>query len=342
MDLNKVNRTALVTYGLPLLVLLFSIALAISPALEKYPQLATAITYDLVLTAPLLFLILALKSKISKLKTVPFFIGGIVIATFLIPESGQEHLGYIKTYLFPVVELIVLTFLSFKIYKGIKTFQANSNQTSDFQVISKESTKELFGKSRYASLFASEISMIYYAFFSWKRKKLKGNEFTKYKENASIALAGAFLMVVCIETYAFHVLLLKWSAIAAWALTGLSVYSAFGIIAHIKALLQRPSVLTHEKLILKNGLIADITIPLTEIEKIEMLSKEISSEALNIGNLGIHKESTNHNIAIHFKTPQTIEKIYGFTEECDIILLHMDEKNRFLNLVHERLQEHSN
>ena len=184
--------------------------------------------------------------------------------------------------------------------------------------------------------------MIYYALFAWKPRKLKHNEFTKYKENASLALAGAFLMVVFIETYAFHVLLMKWSTIAAWILTGLSIYSAFSIIAHIKALLKRPSILNNEKLVLKNGLIADITVNLNDIVKIEGFSKEMYSEELKIGNLGLQKESTNHNIAIHFKNPQIIEKMYGFTEECDILLVHMDNRNRFLNEVNANLLKLSN
>ena len=342
MRLYKIDIIVLLNYGLPLLVILFSIALTLSPLLREHPELANAITYDLVLTAPLLFLLIAFKSKIPKLRAIPFFIGGIIIATFLIPESGQEHLGYLKSYVLPVVELFIFTFLLFKIRKGIRAFRANSNQTFDFHSLSKISSQELFGKSRYASLFATEITMMYYAFFCWKRKKLESTEFTKYKENASIALAGAFLLVISIETYAFHILLMKWSPIAAWILTGLSIYSAFSIIAHIKALIKRPSVLTHEKLILKNGLIADITIPLIEIDKIEGFSKELNSEELEIGNLGISKESSNHNIVIYFTKRQTIEKMYGFTEECDILLVHMDEKNRFLTKVNNNLNKISN
>lgn len=337
MGLFKVDRLVAFNYVLPLLIVLISIILGLSPLLKQQPELATAITYDLVLTAPVLFFMLSFKSKVAKLKTLPFFIGGIVIATFLLPESGQEHLGYIKTYFLPFIEIIVLAFLSFKIYKGVQVYKAHSNQTADFLTISKRSATALFGKSRYASVFASEISMLYYAFFSWKPKKLKKNEFTKYKENASIALAGAFLMVICIETYAFHVLLMKWSAIAAWTLTLLSIYSAFSIVAHMKALLKRPSFLTHQKLILRNGLLADIVIPLTEIDKIEVFSKELHSKNLKIGNLGFNKESSNHNIAIHFTTPQTIEKMYGFIEECDILLVHIDEKNRFVTAVQKKL-----
>lgn len=339
MKFLNINKLVLLNYGLPLLIILFSVALALSPLLVKYPDLAAGIVYDLTLIAPISFLFLSKKSKASKIKAVPFFIGGIVIATYVLPENGQEHLNFIKTYVLPIVEIVVLVVLSSKIYKGIKTFQQNSNQTTDFYAISKVSAKELFPDSRYASLFASEITMLYYAFFSWKFRKLKNYEFTNYKENASLALAGALIMVLLIETYAFHILLMKWSSIGAWILTGLSIYSMFSIIAHMKALLIRPTILTDYALIIKNGLIADITIPLKTIKKIEGFSKEMVSKDMKIGNLGLSKESTNHNIAIHFNKPQVIEKMYGFSQHCDILLVHLDEKNRMLNLVNEKLNE---
>ena len=239
----------------------------------------------------------------------------------------------------PLIEIILFSFLSYKIFKAVKTFRSKSSETADFLEICKTSSQKLLGKSRYTALFATEITVLYYAFFGWQQRKPKNNEFTGYKENASIAMAGAFLMVVFIETYAFHVLLMKWSSIAAWVLTGLSIYSALSIVAHIKALLKRPSVLTNEKLVLKNGLIADISVKLTDISRIEAYSKEMNSKENKVGHLGINTESSNHNIAIHFKSPQTIQKMYGFTKECDVLLVHIDDKHQFLTKVSEKLQE---
>ena len=76
---------------------------------------------------------------------------------------------------------------------------------------------------------------------------------------------------------------------------------------------------------------------LKEIAKIELCSKEIQREDLKIGNLGLSKESTNHNVAIHFNTPQTIQKAYGFSEACDVLLIHVDAKNAFVYCIKERL-----
>ena len=338
----KYDKNLLLSYILPLTVILSSVGIALSPLLNQYPELVTGITYDLTLTAPLLFLFLSRNSSTSKLGAIPFFIVGIVIASYTLPKTEQLHLGYIKTYVLPFVELAIITILIRKAYRGFKLFKSNSNKTTDFYAISKKSAVQLFGKSGFAAFLSTEITMIYYALFSWEKKKLVENEFTGYKENASVALAVALLMVVFIETFTFHILLMKWNAIAAWIFTGTSIYTAFLIFAHLKALIQRPSVLTDEKLIFKNGLIADIAIPLNEIDKVEVYSKEMKSEEIKIGNLGLSKESTNHNVSLYFKRKQTIEKMYGFTEDCEVLLVHIDNKNDFVKKVKAKLEQHRN
>lgn len=337
MGFQRFMRVELLIFGLPLFVILASVFLALSPLIQDYPDLAIAITYDLTLTAPLVYFLLIRKRKISKLTIVPVFILGLIIATFLLPDHQQIHLNAIKNYAVPIVELVVLTILIRKIFYGVKTFRSRSVRTTDFYNIAKESSKELFGKSRFASFFSSEITMMYYALFSWGKKKLNANEFTNYKDNASIILAGAFLMVIFIETFAFHLLLMKWSSLVAWILTATSIYMGLMILGHIKALTKRPSILTDTELILKNGLIADISIRLDEINKVELCTKEMESKNLRIGNLGLSKESKHHNVALHFKTPQIIEKFYGFTQECDVLLLHIDNRNDFVDSINKTM-----
>ncbi len=297
-----------------------------------------AITYDLTFTAPLLFLLLSRKSKVSKVKAIPFFIGGILIASYLLPEDAQVHLGYIKSYVLPLVELIALIFFIFNVRKAIKVFKSNSGKATDFYKLSKLSAKELFGTSKFGAFFSTEITVIYYALFSWKTRNHSQNEFTNYRDNASIALVAALLMVVFMETYAFHILLIKWSELAAWIFSAASLYTALFIVAHSKALMQRPSIITNTELILKNGLIADISIPLDKIDEVKLCNQEIHTEKIKIGNLGLSKESTNHNIALYFKTPQTIEKIYGFTEQCHVLMLYMDNKKEFVEKLTKAIQ----
>jgi len=328
-----------IVYGIPLLIIGIAIAIALSPILHQYPHIAIGITYDLVLTAPLAYLLIIRKRKVPKITVAPIIVLGIVIASFIVPEQQQGHLNAIKTYLLPLIELIVFSILISKIYRGIRTFQSESKHLSDFYAISKSSAKSLFEKKAFASFFASEISMFYYGLGAWRFKKLQKNQFSNYKESASIAMAGGLLLVVFIETFSFHVLLMKWSIVAAWIFTGTSIYSALLIIAHIKALILRPALLTKDSLILKNGLIADIHVPLNQIDSVALCSSEKQSSDIRIGNLGLSKESTTHTLMLYFKTPQTIEKMYGFTEECDALLFHLDGKAAFVHTLTAALKK---
>lgn len=339
----KLPVNFLLIYGLPLLVIIFSVVIALSPLLQKYPEIAIGITYDLTITAPLLFLFLSRRSTTSELRAVPFFVIGILIATQLLPENQTEHLDYIKTYLFPAVEVLILLTLGLKINKGIKTFKTHADGEADFYEISRKSSQELFGPTKFASFFSSEITMMYYALIAWRKEKYAQITFTNYKENAGIALAMALLMVIFIETYAFHVLLLKWRLTAAWILTATSAYTAFMVIAHIKSLIISPSVLTKKELLLKNGLIARAKIDLKNIDDVVLCSKEIkSTNAMKVSNLGLHKDSVNHTMAIYFNNEQRIEKAYGFEEKCDVLLFHMDDKSNFMHQLQSNIEQHKN
>ncbi len=339
MESLKLDKIKLVAYGLPLLVFLISIVIGLSPILKQHPELAAAIIYDLTLTVPILFLILSRNTNISKLRAIPLFIIGIITATYVLPESGQQHLSYLKTYALPAIELIALGIIALKIRKGIRIVKSQIEPSEDFLAICKKSVEEIFGKSKFALFISFEITMLYYALFSWGKKKLAPNEFTNYRENGNLALMGALLMVIGIETFTFHTLLVKWSSVVAWILTGTSMYTALMIFAQIKALLQSPTVLLGEKLIVQNGLISNIHIHLDEIHTIEVCTEEMKLEDLKIGNLGLSKESTDHTIALYFNTPQTIEKMYGSTEVCDVLLLHIDNRNGFIEKMNNALKK---
>ncbi|MFS4466794.1 hypothetical protein [Maribacter sp. 2210JD10-5] len=330
MDISKLGTSNFIIYGLPLVVIISSLSIAISPLLDYYPDIAIGITYDLILTAPLLFLYLSRKSRRSKLQVVPFFMIGIVLSSFLLPKSQHEHLNYIKTYLFPLLELTIFCTLVFKIHKGVKVFKSNTRSEMDFQEICAESVEESLGNSKFTSLFTSEITMLYYAFLTWRKKKFSCTTFTNYKENAAIALSIAFILIILIETISFHMVLVQWSNILAWILTATSIYTVLMIFAHIKALILNPSLLTAKQLILKNGLISRTKIALKNIEEVRLCNKEIpSTKVLKVGNLGLHKNTSNHNIAIYFKQEQTIHKAYGKKEKCNVLLVHVDDKNIF-------------
>ena len=108
-------RNYLMIYGIPAAVIVASVCLALSPLLQQNPALITGITYDLALTSPLLYLLLIWNKNIPKITVVPFFILGLVLATFLLPEN--THLNLLTTWVLPLIELTVISTIGYKIFQ---------------------------------------------------------------------------------------------------------------------------------------------------------------------------------------------------------------------------------
>lgn len=322
---------------IPLGIIGFSIFLALGSVLPVNKALATGITYDLLLTSPLVYFLLIRKRSIPNITVIPVFIIGLVVASLIIPAQHASHLSFAKSYVLPLVELTVFSIVITKVVKTVRTFKshAHSNDSPDFLNILRETAGEVIPSRKVATLFSIEISMLYYALFSWKKRTLKPNEFSIYKDNASLATFGAIIFILLVETVVLHFLLIQWSAVVAWILFGLSIYTVLQLLGHVKAIIKRPALIANRTLQLKYGLFGDANIPLALIDRVEATTADIEIEGKTVENLSLLKGIESHNLAIHFKEPVTITKAYGMPKSCDVLLISIDQKQEFLKQVTE-------
>jgi len=337
MDLLKVKRIDLLTFGTPLLVILASTFVALSSLTKTHPEVTSLLAYDLAVLSPLLYFFLIRKRKISKLTVIPFVTVGIILTTILLPENQHNHLNIIKAIVIPALEIFLLVTILRKAYLISKRLKANSQTAADTYSIIKKSCIEAFGKGRFINFLIAEMAVLYYGLFAWKKRKVRKNEFTNYKDNGTKPLLWGLIFIMLIETVVLHFLLAKWSFIAAWVLTALSIYTVLMVFAHLKALLKRPSRIEKNKVILINGLLSSIEIDIAQIKKVEFHSKEISTADELTGNLGLTKESKNHNVAIYFSETQTVEKFYGLNQKCEMLVFYIDDKNKFVEKVNSKI-----
>jgi hypothetical protein len=335
----QIEKDQVLTYGLPIIVILSSVFLALSPLMGNHPNLAIGITYDLTLTAPLIYFLLIRKKRVPLFTVVPFFILGITLASLLLPNHQQDHLDLIKTYLLPAIELIVFSVISYHVFKLTKAFKEASNTTYDFYTVLKESAIKTIGSPKIARIFASEIAMVYYALFSWKKAPALENGFTNYKENGITALLGVILFLLLIETSIAHLLLVRWNETLAWLIFISSLYAAVQIFGHLKALRQRTSEWAGNQLHLKYGLFGDIELDIRAISRIELTSNDVEDETRSVAKLALLKELESHNVVIYFTGKQKIEKAYGVMKECDTLLVHIDDRQAFKDTINNALQQ---
>ncbi len=326
---TKTRNSNLIIFGIPLLLFASLILLGYSQVFKlNVSQLSVAATLDLVFTIPIIYFFLIRKTTIDNKTVVPFFILGIVIASFIIPTENQGLLSTIKTWIVPIVEITVFTLIIINIRKATKIYKEKKEQSFDLVTIIRETCASVFPKKT-AGFLSVEILSFYYGFIHWKKVRLKENEFTYHKNTGTQVLLVAVIFLIAIETIAFHALLNKWNAIAAWILTGISIYSAFQVFGFLKSISKRPMIIDSGILKLRYGIMGEVDINIDDIKSIEMTNKSFDKEDSMSAYLSFFGDSEGHNIVLTLKTEYTLIGVYGIRKKFTKIAMFIDEKIAF-------------
>jgi hypothetical protein len=332
----SLNRLIL-SYSLPIAVFFGSIALALSDLSKQHPELYSAITYDLILTGPLLLFFLS-KRKVPKYLVSLFVSVGIVTAYLVIPKSEQFHLNLIRFILIPLVELVaMITVIRFAIRtaKNIRLQSVDANP--DFYTILRQSAIEATKSERIGSIISAEMAVLFYTFFAWKKRPLAAQEFSLHKDSGSLALYWSVMLILAVELVGLHVLLVRWSELGAWIIFGFSLYGMMMLFAHLKALSRRPYRINAHSVTLKQGIFASVEIPFDAIESIVLSDKTPEEKPFTHCKLALLGNLEMHNMVIHFNRNLPVTYMYGIRKSADSILFHVDEKQAFKDLLEESM-----
>ncbi|MFD1316735.1 hypothetical protein [Namhaeicola litoreus] len=331
-------QKSLIIFGLPMFIIALMVILAKSSMFVNNPnEISIGITFDLLLTVPLVYFLLIRNTKIPKTTVVPFLIVGLVTCTLILPTENQYYLNLFKTWGFPILELSILSFVIYNVRKGIKRYKLNKTESFDFFTTLKNTCDEILPKIAVFPV-VTEIAVFYYGFLYWRIRKLKENEFSYHRDTGTISLLIAIIFIVAIETVVFHVLLSKWSSIAAWILTFLSIYSGVQLFGFLKSMYKRPISIENDQLFLRYGIMAETTIKLEDIDSIEITSKDIefNKETRKLSFLG---ELESHNIVIRLKEENTLSGLYGRKRKYKNLAFHIDKKNEFKDRIKNALKQ---
>lgn len=320
-------------WSLPLVILSSSLFLVLSPAVPLSADLVVGITIDMAVLMPFTYWLAIRKTSIPKTTIIPVFIGSVLIMGQLLPPPHTQIIGQIETYLFPALELFVLGLLVSRVRAFRKAFPKDRPET-DFLLLIREAATEVLKNRRIAQVFATEIAIFYYAFFTWKKPQASG--FSHYRKNGMIALFWAVILILLVETFVLHIFLMRWNAIVAWIVFGLSIYGAIQIFSHIKALGRRRSSFKNGSLHLKYGLFGDTSISLDNIASWEWTRKRINTASKKVQQLSLLGELEPHNLVIHLEEPAQLTKAYGIQKSFTQLMLHVDDQEDFEALLQEK------
>ncbi|MDN3203905.1 hypothetical protein [Algoriphagus sediminis] len=304
---------------------------------EQFPPnadlLSLGITFDLVVLIPGLFFFTIRKTKLPKTLVLPVLLAGVILASYILPEGNQRYLDFAKSWLVPLAELAVISYVVWKVTNTVRVYKETQKGNTDFFNALKDTCRKLFPPFAVNGV-ATEVAVFYYGFFKWKSPKLGDNEFSYHKDSPSRIILAFLIFLIIAETFVFHILLMNWSLLAAWILTGLSIYSGFQLFGVLRSLNQRPIYLSKDTLHLRYGFASEVDIPFDQINRVEKFTADFDEHELS-RRLSILGTLEAHNVTLELKVPAELSGIYGIKRRFQTLAFFVDDPDRFVEVISE-------
>lgn len=300
--------------------------------------LAFAIAADLVLVLPgLYYLLLVRGGGLPALTVLPVFLLGLVLASTVVPPGhGVRELLHLLAL---PVELLLIGVLVYRARALVRAYRQEGGDAPRFEEAFPRAAREALGSLRVVDLFASEVIVLYFALAAWRRRPAVPEgavAYTAHRDRAWGGIAFALGMVLVVEIVVVHILVSLWSATLAWVLTALGIYSLLWLVGDFRALVLRPSLLTHDTLRLRIGMRWAADVPLSQVQSIRAYTPADSNRP--IPRLTVVGEPRH---VLELAAPVEVRGLFGTRRTAQELAVALDGRD-FATDLEQRLAAHLN
>ncbi|MDF2433604.1 MAG: hypothetical protein JWP44_3235 [Mucilaginibacter sp.] len=292
-------------------------------------KIANALLADFTITFPVLYYLIIIRPLRKSARSVLLVISLCCFVAYLILPQHQ------KDYILQARKLTTLAELGFIIYAFTKFKKINRSYKVHQSIMAdpiynlRSAMADILGESLAIKVLAAELAVLRYGLLFLKKEKaiLKESvDFSTYKEAGYIPVWCIIIVSITVELVAVHLLLMKWSSLAAVIVTILSIYGSVIIVADLSAIVKRNLLINKHQLVLRTGLRwRTITTP----ENVHSIRKIVydhpAQDGLFMG--GVLKK--NGNLLILFREPVLVDKLYGSGKRYTSILMNIDDFEAF-------------
>jgi hypothetical protein len=266
-------RTPLGFGVVALLFYLIDGAIVHSAAFAARPDLiATAVSFDLTLGVTFAYWMMVVRPGHAALRTaLPVFVAAVAAAALTLPPGHRDLVRYIR-YLGIPLELVAI----WLVVAGVRRTHRALNASGVAMDVPERIRMALSSSplpSRVADVVTMEMSLLYYALASWRRRPFgfPGARAFSYHQRSSLAaiLYTAFLASI-VETIAMHFLLRATFPRVAVAVLAVSVFGAFWVLGFARSVQLRPILVTDTQLRIRIGLQWSLDIPRASMANVEV------------------------------------------------------------------------
>ena len=287
------------------------------------PVLAWGVTFDLTISIPLLYWFFVVRTgKARALTIAPVFLVGTMTASAVIPRAEQQFLRQLGAVMVPFAELLLAGALVRRIAKARKERSTSSDPYERIHA----AARALAGDGLVANVIASEIAMLYYATFGWRLRaeEPRGTALTFHERSGWGSILACIFVLIAAEGLGMHLLLSRWSPIAAWAWTGLDLWAAVWLLGDYNALRLRRSFLDDDALHLRFGMRWSVTIPRELIASIDEVRSESAWKRKGVLKVSLLEEPT---VLITLREPLVAHGMAGLRKTITAVALRPDQED---------------
>ncbi|WP_419699576.1 hypothetical protein [Mucilaginibacter sp. NFX135] len=299
-------------------------------------KVADGLLADFIITFPVFYYFIVIRPFKKPVKNLLIVISICsVIAYLVLPAHQQQYILQVRK-LTALAELLFLIYAITKIKKLMTFYKIHQAVMADPIYNLRSAMGDALGDSLGVKVIASELAVLRYGLLCWRKERSglqQSISFSTHKEAGYIAIWCVLVVAIMVEVTAIHLLLLKWSHIAAMVVTILSLYGVIFIVADLSAIIKRKVQISDDHILLQTGLRWRARTSLSNIGSIKKITNDYQSESLYFKG-GIIK--TSGSLLISFKTPVQIDQLYGSGKQFNTILMNIDNYDAFANTLRDK------
>jgi hypothetical protein len=308
-------------------------ALLHAVALNMRNKVADGLLADFIVTFPLLYYLIIIRPSRTSAKRLLFVVSICSVIAYIVLPTQQ------KAYILQIRKLSALAELIFVIYAFTKfnrlrlAYKAQKALLPDPIYNLRLAMVNTMGDSLGVKVIASELAVLKYGLLLWTKEKpalTQSRSFSTHSDFGYIAIWCILFVAIMVETFAFHLLLLKWSHLAAMIVTGLTLYGVIFLVADLSAVIKRRVEINQSTLLLRTGLRWRAIVDIANICSINKIVNDYHSDDIYFKG-GIIKSSGN--LLITFKEPVQVDKLYGKSKMANTILMNIDNYEAFAEII---------
>ncbi len=210
--------------------------------------IALAALCDLTITMPFLYYLLLVRPRgSSPVPVLAVLFAGARAAALLLPPALQSYLPGLR-WVGAGFEVWVVT----AVVRRLRRTDTGGDAIARIR----SAANAVLRNGWAADVVAAEVEVFYYALFSWRAQpqtKPGSRAFSCADASGYLAFSTLLAAALVVEGVPMHLLLIRWSRLAAWICTGLDGYALLLVLAMARSLRLRPILVGEHCVLLQSG-----------------------------------------------------------------------------------------